>query len=49
MTRILGIDYGEARIGLAITDALRYTVQGLDTIEIGGDIEYGVEKIIRSY
>ena len=31
--RILGIDYGEARVGIAITDALNITVQGLETIQ----------------
>ena len=31
--RILGIDYGDARVGIAITDALKITVQGLQTIE----------------
>ncbi len=31
--RILGIDYGDARVGIAITDPLNITVQGLETIE----------------
>ena len=31
--RILGIDYGEARVGIAITDALNITVRGLETIQ----------------
>ena len=31
--RKLGIDYGEARVGVAITDALNITVQGLETIQ----------------
>ncbi|MBP3801788.1 MAG: Holliday junction resolvase RuvX [Clostridia bacterium] len=31
--RKLGIDYGEARVGLAITDELNITVQGLETIQ----------------
>jgi len=30
--RILGIDYGEARCGIAITDQLNITAQGLETI-----------------
>ena len=30
--RKLGIDYGDARVGIAITDALNITVQGLETI-----------------
>ena len=31
--RILGIDYGEARVGIAITDSLNITAQGLETIQ----------------
>ena len=30
--RILSIDYGDARVGIAITDALGITAQGLETI-----------------
>ena len=30
--RILGIDYGDSRVGVAITDPLGYTAQGLETI-----------------
>ena len=39
--RILGIDYGEARTGIAITDALNITAQGLETI-----YNQGSDKII---
>ena len=31
--RMLGIDYGDARVGIAITDPLNITVQGLETIQ----------------
>lgn len=31
--RVLGIDYGEARVGIAITDELNITAQGLETIQ----------------
>ena len=34
--RILGIDYGEARVGIAITDELNITAQGLETIQRNG-------------
>ena len=34
--RILGIDYGEARVGIAITDALNITAQGLETMQRNG-------------
>ena len=36
MMRILGIDYGEARVGIAITDELNITAQGLETISRNG-------------
>lgn len=35
--RILGIDYGEARAGIAITDELQITAQGLETINHDGN------------
>ena len=34
--RIIGIDYGEARVGIAITDPLNITDQGLETIQRNG-------------
>ena len=33
MSRILGIDFGERRIGLALSDALGITAQGLPTLD----------------
>ena len=38
--RILGIDYGEKRIGLAISDPLGLTAQGLPTVERVGSKDY---------
>jgi putative holliday junction resolvase len=35
--RILAIDYGERRTGLAITDELGITAQGLDTIMVSSE------------
>lgn len=35
--RIMGIDYGEARVGIAISDELKITAQGLETINHNGD------------
>lgn len=35
--RILGIDYGDARVGIAITDSLGITAQGLQTIHHNGN------------
>ncbi|MCI8412266.1 MAG: Holliday junction resolvase RuvX [Clostridia bacterium] len=39
--RILGIDYGDARVGIAITDELNITAQGLETI-----VRQGSDKVI---
>ena len=35
--RKLGIDYGDSRVGIAITDPLGITVQGLETIHHNGN------------
>ncbi|MBQ8042714.1 MAG: Holliday junction resolvase RuvX [Clostridia bacterium] len=45
MGKILGIDYGDARVGLAITDALKITAQPMDTLEIHGDSDFLIQKI----
>lgn len=37
MSRILGIDYGTVRTGIALTDALGITAQGLETIVSNGN------------
>lgn len=59
--RIMGIDYGDARIGIAISDPFGWTAQGLDTIDWKDNLslpiekisklvrEYGIEKIIVGY
>jgi putative Holliday junction resolvase len=44
--RILGIDYGEKRIGIAISDPLNITAQGLMTIE-RTRIEEDIQKIVN--
>lgn len=55
--RILGIDYGRKRIGLAISDPLCITAQGLPTLQrkdlehdmdvLGGIIrEWGIDEIV---
>ena len=43
--RILGIDYGEARTGFAITDELGITAQGLETIHSQGNDKIILKKI----
>ena len=45
MGKILGIDYGDVRVGLAITDALKITAQPLDTLRIDGDSSILIDKI----
>lgn len=59
--RIIGLDYGEARTGVAISDALGITAQGLESIEHGESEkkllnrleeiikEYNIEKIVIGY
>ncbi|MFC1551807.1 Holliday junction resolvase RuvX [Candidatus Latescibacterota bacterium] len=37
--RILAVDYGERRTGVAVSDELGITAQGLDTIEIADESE----------
>ncbi len=43
--RFLGIDYGDARVGIAITDPLRITAQGLETISYNGNDKVLLKKI----
>ena len=43
--RVLCIDYGEKRVGLAMSDELRITAQPLGLIEIGGK-KTGIEEVI---
>ena len=50
--RILGIDYGEARVGIAITDELKITAQGLKTINYNSNdkkLLAELDKIIEQY
>jgi putative Holliday junction resolvase len=58
--RILGLDYGERRIGVAVCDELGFTAQGLPTIirktkKHDGEIlanlikNYNIEKIVIGY
>ena len=58
--RILGIDPGERRVGLAVSDELGITAQGLDTFDKQGGIDlvpyirelvdsFDIEKIVVGY
>ena len=45
MGRILAIDYGQKRVGLAVTDPLRLIANGLDTVNAADIIAY-LEKYL---
>jgi putative Holliday junction resolvase len=48
--RVLAIDPGERRVGLALSDPLGITAQGLPTFDRrSGDLCEHVEKIVREY
>ena len=50
--RVLGIDYGDARVGISITDPLGITAQGLETIHHDGNdkiVLKRLEEIINKY
>ena len=50
--RLLGIDYGDSRVGLAITDSLGITAQGLETIHHNGNdkiVLKRLEEIVNEY
>jgi len=52
MKRILGIDYGDVRVGLAISDELGFTAQGLETLVINGSSKKfisGIRKLKEEY
>lgn len=43
--RVLGIDFGDVRIGLAISDPLGYTAQQLETITWRFNLEKPIDRI----
>lgn len=50
--RSLGIDYGDARVGLAISDDLNITAQGLETIHHKGNdkiVLKRLEELLKMY
>ena len=61
LDRILGIDYGDSRTGIAVSDLLGWTAQGLETITYKGNMkmllnrigeiikEYDIKKIVIGY
>ena len=52
MDRILGIDYGDSRTGIAVSDSLGWTAQGLETIVYKGNMKMllkRIDEIIKEY
>lgn len=50
--RKMGIDYGDSRVGIALSDALGITAQGLETIHHNGNdkiVLKRLEEIINEY
>ncbi len=50
--RKLGIDYGDSRVGIAITDELGITAQGLETIHHNGNdkiVLREIEELLKKY
>ncbi len=50
--RILGIDYGDARVGISMTDPLGITAQGIETIHHNGNdkvVLKRLEELINEY
>ena len=50
--RTLGIDYGDARVGIAVSDLLGFTAQGIETIHHKGNEEMllaRIEELIKQF
>lgn len=50
--RALSIDYGDSRVGIAITDPLGITAQGLETINCNGNdkvVLKRLEELVKQY
>ncbi len=44
--RIMGLDVGTKTVGVAISDALGWTAQGIETVKINEEAgEFGIERI----
>ena len=45
--KILGLDVGSKTVGVAISDLMGWTAQGLDTLRINEELEdYGIEQLV---
>ena len=49
--RILAVDLGQKRVGLAVSDPLGFTAQGVKTLEINGkkDLLRGLANVCKEY
>ncbi|WP_323707250.1 Holliday junction resolvase RuvX [Mammaliicoccus vitulinus] len=46
--RIIGLDVGSKTIGVAVSDAMGWTAQGIDTLRINEDKEeFGIDELIK--
>ena len=45
--RYIGLDIGTKRIGIAVSDALNFTAQGLESYSVTGDIEKDIDYILK--
>ncbi len=45
--RILGIDYGDSRIGLAVSDPFGWTAQGITTVNLKNGFKAALEEILK--
>ena len=45
--KVLGVDYGEARTGLAISDATRFLASGIGNVQ-GGGLEKTAERVLEA-
>ena len=45
--KILGLDVGSRTVGIAISDLMGWTAQGLDTLRINEeDEEFGIDRLV---
>jgi len=47
LSRIMGIDYGTRRIGVALSDPLHITAQGHAVLDAGGDVAGAIATIAK--
>ncbi|MCM8822244.1 MAG: Holliday junction resolvase RuvX [Candidatus Omnitrophica bacterium] len=48
-TRVLGLDLGEKRIGVAVSDEFRTVARGLGTIDVNGKEHDRIREIVNRY